>query len=541
MSMNSNRISKIFITLFIFLIFFLSYASIITSAEEPLRVGQEYLKRENYLQARDFFKRYTEDPKLAPEALLGFAKAEYFLGNYYEATVPLKRLLRDFGTSSQVNEGNLYMGLALLKVGRFKDAEGFLNKVQAPLEKQAMIGKAWIALSRGDVKTVEPVISKLDSKDLNDPETALLRIKYLSLTGKAEEALKEFNKNLKLRKPSYELDKAEILIRAGKFEEAEKTLSNFIEKSKKLTDTVKAKRMLFDMFIAQKREDEALKIAKEIYFYIPTDEFRLKLYDTYMNQKNYDEALRMLFVLRDKTLKNKKMDEFLRKIMIENPQNAHVYIGKIYPFLPTDSQILLQSANFLISQGKYSEAKNLLRKVQTGPRKTDAVIPLARILIKEGKYSEAKKMLEGIKDRNDNALALYAQILDKEGDKITALQYLRKVSKSIKEPDILLNLGDLEYSHGDRKKALDYWMLASQMGIAEAGVKVADYLYMNGKVKEAVTYYKKAIDTGIHDNDTQMWAYYQYGKLAKDKSYLEKVAASKGELAESAKALLEKL
>lgn len=38
-----------------------------------------------------------------------------------------------------------------------------------------------------------------------------------------------------------------------------------------------------------------------------------------------------------------------------------------------------------------------------------------------------------------------------------------------------------------------------------------------------------------------MWAYYQYGKLANDKTYLEKVANSKGELAEAAKALLEKL
>lgn len=225
------------------------------------------------------------------------------MGNYYEATVPLRRLIRDFSNSPQANEGYLYMGLALRKIGRLKDAEFYLNKVQPPFDKQAMIGKAWIALSRGDLKAVETAINRLENKDFNDPETALLRIKYLALSGRAEEALREFNKNLKLRKPAYEIDKAEVMIKAGKFDEAEKLIKGFIDKSKSLADTVKAKRMLFDIYLMQKKEQEALQIGKEIYFYIPTDEFRLKLYEAYLNQKNYEEALKMLFVLRDKSLK----------------------------------------------------------------------------------------------------------------------------------------------------------------------------------------------------------------------------------------------
>ncbi|MEJ5227435.1 tetratricopeptide repeat protein [Thermodesulfovibrio sp.] len=534
-----NRKSALKFLILIFFIFFLNSNHLF--AEDALKIGQEYLKKENYLQARDFFKRYTEDPKLAPEALLGFAKAEYFMGNYYEATVPLRRLIRDFSNSPQANEGYLYMGLALRKIGRLKDAEFYLNKVQPPFDKQAMIGKAWIALSRGDLKAVETAINRLENKDFNDPETALLRIKYLALSGRAEEALREFNKNLKLRKPAYEIDKAEVMIKAGKFDEAEKLIKGFIDKSKSLADTVKAKRMLFDIYLMQKKEQEALQIGKEIYFYIPTDEFRLKLYEAYLNQKNYEEALKMLFVLRDKSLKNKKMEEFIRKITSESPSNAYTYILKIYPFLPNDSQILLQSAQFLIEQGKLNEAKNILRKVQTGPRKAEAIIPLASILIKEGKYKEAKKLIEGIKDRNDNALALYGIILDKEGEKLQALQTLRKAVKSVQEPEALLALGNLEYSHGDKKKAFDYWIQAANKGIAEGAVNAADYLYMSGKIKEAASYYKKAIDLGIKDNNTQLWAYYQYGKITKDKSYLEKVAGSKGELAESARALLEKL
>ena len=37
-----------------------------------------------------------------------------------------------------------------------------------------------------------------------------------------------------------------------------------------------------------------------------------------------------------------------------------------------------------------------------------------------------------------------------------------------------------------------------------------------------------------------MWAYYQYGKLANDRTYLEKVANSNCEFSEAARAILEK-
>jgi len=65
-----------------------------------------------------------------------------------------------------------------------------------------MIGNGWIALYRGDLKLLENILKKLDSKDFNEPDAVLLKIKYLVLTGKPEEALKEFNKNLKLKKAS---------------------------------------------------------------------------------------------------------------------------------------------------------------------------------------------------------------------------------------------------------------------------------------------------------------------------------------------------
>jgi hypothetical protein len=45
--------------------------------------------------------------------LIGISKSEYNLGNYPETTLYLRRLLRDFKDSPFINEGNLYMGLAI--------------------------------------------------------------------------------------------------------------------------------------------------------------------------------------------------------------------------------------------------------------------------------------------------------------------------------------------------------------------------------------------------------------------------------------------
>ncbi len=536
--MNSSSFKKALFFLFLLIFLFIGFQ---VNSEEPLKMADTYLKTKNYLKAKEIYYRYKEDPKLAPDALIGLGKAEYFLGNYTESSIYLKRLLRDFKDSPHVNEGNLYMGLAMLKQGKIKDAESFLNKVHSPFEKQAMVGKAWIAFHKGNLKFVEQVLNKLDKKDLYEPDVALLKVKYLTASGKPVEALKEFEKNYALKKPDYDIDKAEILMKAGKYQEAETALKKFIERAKKNLDIVKAKNLLFDLYFQQGRFEEAAKVGKELYFYIPNDEFKIKLYNVYFSQKNYDEALRMLIGLRDKKLKQEKIEEFLKKLMDENPEKAEDYILKSYFYLPSESSLLLESANFLVSKEKLSEAKNLLRKLQTGKRRADANIPLAKILLKENKVGEAKKLLEPMIDKNQEAAILYALALEKEGNKQSALQYLRKNEKNIKDAEIIAKLGDLEYSYGDKKKAFVYWNRAAQLGNAEAMVKTADYLYLSNKTKEAADYYKKAIDAGVKDTETLMWVYYQYGKITKDKKYLEKVAESNSQFKEAAKALLEKL
>jgi predicted Zn-dependent protease len=500
-------------------------------AEESLQQGDFYLKSKQYLKAKEYFSHYVEDAKLADRALMGLAKAEYYLGNYYEVTVALKRVLRDFKNSPFINEANLFMGLSLFKIGRINDAEFYLKKVEEPLDKQAKIALGWIALYKGDLKTVESILNKLDRKSFDEPEADLLRIKYLAYSGKTEEALKALEKNSKLNKSIYDIDKAEILIKAKNFSEAERILIKLIKTSGRAYDTIKAKKLLFESYLAQNKIEEALKVGKEVSLYDSSDEFKMKLYSIYISQKNYDEALKTLFVLRNRDFKIKKIEEFIKNLIAEDKEKAGIYIMKAYSFLNPDSSLLIESANLLISQGKFNEAKSLLKKVQTGPRRFEALIPYCKILIKEGKYKEAKKLIEPIKDKNLNAMALYGLISYKEGDKITALNYLRKAS----------SLADLEFSDGDRKKAISYWIKASKLGNSEASLKAADYFYLSKNKKEAVFYYKKAIDSGIQDKESLLWAYYQYGKLTKNKTYLEKVANSNGSLSQAAKELLEKL
>lgn len=511
-------------------------------ADEQLKEGELLLKSGQYLKSREYFKKFIEHPNLAAQALLGIGKSEYFLSNYPEATLYLRRLLRDFKETPYVNEANLYIGLSYLKIGKYRDAEFYLKNVKPPLEKPANIGLGWIAYYKADLKTLESILAKLDKRDFSEnPEAHLLRIKYLAMTGKAQDALREFESNPKLKKKHYDIDRAELMIKANRINDAEKILKNLLQTENTLTDKIKAKNMLFELYSAHGRTEEALNLGKELYFYNTSDDFKMKLFSLYSAQKNYDEAFKFLNSIRDRNLRLKKIVDFINAIKSENPQKASEYIVKIYPMLSADSAILIEYSNFLYQQGKLSDAKNILRKVLTGPRKSEAIIPYAKILINEGKLKEAKKMLEPIKDKRPEATALYGQVLYKEGDKVNALTYIRKSAKTLENPEILLLAGDLEYSLGDRKNSINYWIKSANYGNAEAALKAADYYYLSKNLKEASKYYKKAIDLGIKENNFLMWAYYQYGKINKNKSFLEKVANSEGELSQAAREILDKL
>ncbi len=531
------------IKIFLITLFFLFILTPNTSySEDLIKEGEKLIKSGQYLKCRDYYKKFIEYPNLADAALLNIGKCEYYLNNYPEASFYLRRLLRDFKESSYTNEGNLYLGLSYLKMGKYRDAEFYLKKVLSPFEKPANIGLGWISYQKGEIRTVESILNKLSPIDFKESTDAyLLKIKYLLMTGKVEEALKEFENNPKLKNKKFDIDKAEILIRANKFNEAEKLLTKVINYDEKMSNKIKAKNMLFELYLLQGKTDEALKLGKELSFYISSDEFKVKLLSIYLTQKNYDDALKILISLKDQKLKTKKIEEFINKLKAENPQKVTEYIIKLSPFLNADSSLLTYYAEVLLKEGKLSDAKNILKKVLTGHRKAEAIVPYAQILVAEGKLKEAKKILEPIKDKKPSALALYAQILYKEGDKQNALLDIRKASKSLQDPNILSIAGDLEYSVGDKKNALNLWVKATNLGSAEASLKAADYYYLSKNIKEASKYYKKTIDLGNIDNKSLMWAYYQYGKINKEKSYLEKVANSEGELAKAAKELLDKL
>lgn len=532
-----NKFQKIF-----FFFLFLLILHIQVSAEESLKEGEYLIKSKQYLKCRDYYKKFIEYSNLADAALLGTGKCEYHLNNYPEATLYLRRLLRDFKESPYANEGSLYLGLSYLKMGKYRDAEFYLKKVTHPLDKPANIGLGWVAYHKGDMKAVETFLNKLNKVDFNENTDAhLLKIKYLAMTGKVEESLKEFESNPKLKNKNFDIDKAEIMIKANKFDDAEKILIKLIKVEDKMLNKIKAKNMLFDLYLAQGRMDDALNLGKELSLYNSADDFKVKLLSLYLLQKKYDEALKVLISIKEQKLKTKKIEETVSKLETENPQKAYEYMVKVYPFLSSDSSLLIHFSEVLQKQGKLNEAKNMLKKVLTGPRKAEAIIPYANILVQEGNLKEAKKIVEPIKDKKPSALAVYAKILYKEGDKQTALTYIRKTTKTLQDPNLLLMAGDLEYSAGDKKNAINLWIKSANLGNAEAALKAADYYYLSKNIQEASKYYKRAIELGNIDNKSLMWAYYQYGKINKDKSFLEKVANSGGELAKAARELLDKL
>ncbi len=142
------------------------------------------------------------------------------------------------------------------------------------------------------------------------------------------------------------------------------------------------------------------------------------------------------------------------------------------------------------------------------------------------------------KQHGQSALLVMGDIAEKKGDVKGAIELFLKTIKQGKQPHIEARLGDLYWKMGDKKAALKHYASAADQGNADAMIKAADALYLSGQSRSAEKYYRKALDSKLDDDRQKQWLHYQYGKLAKNREFLEKAAAGGGEIGEAAQMYL---
>ena len=506
-------------------------------------VADAAFNAKQYQQAKEFYRDifiHSKETAEASRALLGVAKSDYALNNYYEAGLNLKRFFNAYPTSVFAGEGHYLWGQVFLRIQKYKEADEQYNLVKGPFQQKSVIGMAELSLIRGETDKAEHMLAGIDRKVYEENNRVLyLRAMILSRQGKHDQAIQMINRipDQALKDENIAVSKTIIFYNARKYSDAKNMLTSIIKTPSSRIEEINAKRTLLKIYEVEKNEDESLKLAIDLMNFESGDDLKMQIVSIYENKGDIDNALRYITYMRDKKAVSSEIEKRLRKFVEEKNPKAEEYLAKYFFYLGADSSYCIELAEHFNQAGKRDQAKRLLQTAAKGKNGGEASLALAKLLISEKKYSEAKKVVTPITtDKNfaGQASLMMYELLEREWKSVEAAEYRARAIKALEIQKDYSRVGDLYLRSGNKAEALKNYMRAAEKGNAVSMVKAADIYYLSGKHDKAKSYYKKAIDSGVKDPASLQWADYQYGKLAKDNEYFKKAEAGGGAIAEAA-------
>lgn len=533
------------LTVFAAMVLSLVLTAPLEASEELLAKAAKESAAKNHLKARELYREAyiaARSGPLADRGLFGLAKTEYLLKNYSEAALHLRRYAAIQGVA-QRDEALLMLGYANYFQNRPAEADRIFATIGGEELGRALIGRAEIALQNQQTGSAESLFSKVDKKLAESDSRAIyVQAMLLARKGYGDQAVAMIDRlsPLVLRNEDLRVERAVVYLLSGRTKEAVVLLNSFIQTPTSGMEQVRARRALFQAYEQQGKTDELLKIGIELLQFEGNDELRRKMVMLYEKQGDLENALRQASQLRDRGIRSLEVEKRLKKVLeADTPQSVDL-IQRFAFYLHAESPVLAECAVYLTKKGKKSEARALLQKAAKGTGASDASLALAEIYLQDGLYDEASRLLQPLaatKQHGQAAQVLLADLADRKGDSrgaIALLQKSLKQGKPGKQSRIEVKLGDLYWRAGERAPAVRHYDAAADAGDTEAMVKAADAHYLSGHFGKAEKYYKKALDKDLKDARQKQWVQYQYGKLTSKRDYLEKAAASGGEIGEAA-------
>jgi tetratricopeptide (TPR) repeat protein len=532
---------RLFFVVLLFLVVSLGGGLVVSS--DDASDADAALEAKNYGLAKELYRKvYVSAGESGDisKAMLGIAKADYGLKNYYEAGLNLKRFFKSYGNSPLANEAHLIWGMSYLQIRKFKEAVEQLDLVSGDLQPNAWIAKAELELLKGNITAAEKQLDKLDKKKYESNYRVLyLKAMILSKQNKHDEAISTINRipDTVLKEEGISVNKAIIYYNARKYIDAKEMLDKIIKEPSSRIESVQAKRTLFQINDIENNDEETLALALELLDYESTDEMKLKVVSIYDRKGDVDNAFRYLTSMRNKKVLAAEIEKRLKKLSDEKNPRLDEYISKYYFYLDPDSRYNVELSNYMMEKGNKDLARRILQRTLKGRSGAESAVLLAEQLLAEKKYAEAKKITQPVTtDANFSGQAnlIMARIYESEGNDEGAASSRQRAIRILQTQKDYYRAGELYIRIGNKVEALKNYVKAADKGDVIAMIKAADLYYVSGKTGLAKTYYKRAIDKGIKDPKSLQWADYQYGKLANDDEYLDKAKTGGGIVAESA-------
>lgn len=517
------------------------------SPEAKLETAETAFKRRDYVKARQIFKELYltgKDTLLLEKALWGIIRSEYRLRHYFETKTGIKTLFSNFPRTQYIDEVYIVLGYMAIDLKQYKEAAEYFKRIQGDLRVRALIGEAELAIIQDNELRAETLLAGVGRKLYeHDPRALYVRALILSRKGLHADAVRTFAKIFDdtLREENLRIKQAEVLFKADRLREATKKLEAIIAKPILFSEGVEAKKVLFAIYEKEGKNEEALKLARELITIDAPDDFKLRLIAFLEKSGNIDNAVKGLIYIKAKEKRYSEVERILKGAMESNDNKSVEYVQKYASYLSPGSPLFVEAAKYLIDKGRKMEAVSLLNFAKKGKNKETAMLMQAEVYISEDRDKEAAKILEQlVQDKRYEAKAslLFAEIFVKKDELNRAIEYLTRSFRDTKDSSTAVMLGDMYWKKEDSMSALKYYLFASKRGDTVASVKAGDCLYLIGKEKKAITFYEKALKGTIKDENTKQWAEYQYGKLTNNKDYLKRAAKGGGEIGEAASLLL---
>ncbi len=378
----------------------------------------------------------------------------YYEGKYDEAIEAYRKLIDgnpDLGNNPAVL---VKLGRCYLRKGDLKSAHSYLmlaieKEPDGSYASQAVASLASLYSQRYQYDKVVEVCQRIADKfpSTQAGATALYYVgNYLYIQGKREDALKAFEKFLKVYPSSIYRSSvlsmlADLYVAQGRFDKAETLLRNFLARNPRNTDLA---RHLGDVYIRQGRYDEAIRILETGQQVNPNDTSLIeKLGEAYLMKGDREKAIRTWM----KILSVASYDESYRRQRLASIFKSHeMYDMAVQQYLaalkrrPTDSYIYSQLADIYRILGDIEKAVDTYIKailnIGVGYGVRERMIKEMVQIVPEGEREKTlNRAIESVREaisgqpRNPGYRLALIELLFYRKEYTGALDELRKLAK----------------------------------------------------------------------------------------------------------------
>lgn len=491
------------------------YGRALERVQKPLEALEHY--RMAYLNA--------PPGELKELVLLDRAGAYLRIKNFYEAKTAYRFFLNSYSRSKYLEKAHLGMAQSLTALEQLPEALKYYEK--AGTGREALFGKANVLHRLGRIKEADAIYSRGISQDkvyfMNSGELLFYYGENLRQMGREQEGAQYLSSALKETgfKQKAELSLGLAALKSRKFDEAQNYFKSALLSPERLIKQ-EALFQLSEALSEAGKINEARQTLQEYQWKYPAgknyEDILIKLAKLDVQGERFEQAsgwikaLSLRSALKKETLL--ELEGFFLKMKEKDPNRMASLWGSIGKKLLQASRepFLLVMAESLNGIGKL-ELLQWLAKNGAEKIKIQSLIALVQYYVEAGNQDLALEGLKALKNHKvtgDQILRLEARILHARMEYRAASERLLSLKKM--EPQDLPLFEDTLSSAKDVTKALAVFEknLRRLDGNAKIYIQLADLLYDQGKKKEALTYYQKALEK----DPLNEWALYRAGTLS---------------------------